>query len=551
MLKGTLEHFALADVFRLMSWAKKTGKLEVARSAGRGKIFFRDGEVYYAESSLSREPLGQKLIRSGSLTDGQLMKALDQNAQSGERVGQILVANGWVTQEQLQGALRQQIEDAVFDLLRWELGEFDFQPQVEADIEVQISVSVENLIIEASRRLDELEVIQRKIPNEDARLKMANKPPEGAAEINITPEEWRMLVLVDGSRTIHEIALLVGMDDFGALRGLYGLVSAGLVEVVSEHEPQPSSGGEAVGAFVTDGALQPMDQETAVSQEPQTVAHPIEQAQVEPTAAAEPVATDPVVAEPASMDPGVGGSAPANPVAEPEMHAPVVTEAAASEPVISSEPVFADPVTTPEPYAAPAADSSVFEPATESTWDAETLSSVFKVEEPQVPDAQNGFEVEAPHGIVTPEPVASEPVAFEGVSEQPASAPEIPTEAQTEITQLVDESTQVATFEAAPAPESFDAPAPGELETHKPDPFLNDLLEQPPASSPAPPAPSPAAPQVDRSTVVRELAGLFSDDERQPRAEGTAEGDQRKRVEDDDALSRGLISRLIDGVKGL
>jgi hypothetical protein len=51
--------------------------------------------------------------------------------------------------------------------------------------------------------------------------------------------------------------------------------------------------------------------------------------------------------------------------------------------------------------------------------------------------------------------------------------------------------------------------------------------------------------------VVRELAGLFSDDERQPRTDGAPEGDQRKRVEDDDALNRGLISRLIDGVKGL
>ena len=543
MLKGTLEHFALADVFRLMSWAKKTGKLEVARSAGRGKIFFRDGEVYYAESSLSREPLGQKLIRSGSLTDGQLMKALDQNAQSGERVGQILVASGWVTAEQLQGALRQQIEDAVFDLLRWEIGEFDFQPQVEADIEVQISVSVENLIIEASRRLDELEVIQRKIPNEDARLKMANKPPEGAAEINITPEEWRMLVLVDGNRTIHEIALLVGMDDFGALRGLYGLVSAGLVEVVSDHEPQPSSGGEAVGAFIPDGALQPMDQETVEAPEPpQGISHPIEQAQAQP--AAEPATTEPVLTEPAVT--AAGGEAPAtDPVAESEMQAPAVTEPVVPAQEVTREPVYEDPVMTPEPHAAQGDTSSVFEPATGSTWDAETLSSVFKVEEPQAPGTQGEFGAEVAHEAPSPDPASYEPVISEGFSDQTLGAP------QAETTRPVDEAPAAATFEASPAPESFDAPAPRKLETNKPDPFLNDLLEQPPAASPAPPAPSPAAPQVDRSTVVRELAGLFSDDERQPRAEGAPDGDQRKRVEDDDALSRGLISRLIDGVKGL
>ncbi|MGH9196344.1 MAG: DUF4388 domain-containing protein, partial [Acidimicrobiia bacterium] len=128
MLKGTLDDFALPDVFRLMSLAKKTGRLEVERKAGSGSVYFRDGEVYFAESSLSREPLGQKLVRAGALTEGQLRKAIDQHSDSGERVGDILVNSGVVQLEQISIAIRQQIEDAVFDLLRWELGEFNWEP---------------------------------------------------------------------------------------------------------------------------------------------------------------------------------------------------------------------------------------------------------------------------------------------------------------------------------------------------------------------------------------------------------------------------------------
>jgi hypothetical protein len=532
MLTGTLDEFALADVFRLVSWAKKTGELAIDRSAGHGKIFFRDGDVYYAESSISREPLGQKLIRSGVLTEGQLMKALDANAQSGARVGQILVDNGWVTEQQLQSALRQQIEDAVFDLLRWELGDFRFEAGVEADIEVQISVSVENLIIEASRRLDELEVIQRKIPSETAVVKMSNKPPEGAAEINITPEEWRMLVLVDGARTVHEIASLVGMDDFGALRALYGLVSAGLVEVVSA-DAQPSGGGVPVDAFqeapeeVPQAAPPPLVTETVVSQQP---AVPEAQAEPEP----EPVAEAQVEPEPEPV-----AEAGAEPEPEPVAEAP---EPAAGEQTFQR-------FTEPEP----SEGGSVFrtEPG---GWDDETLSTVFRVEQPEE--------------VAEPEHAAAEVDSGE-------------------------------TYEQV---EAFDAPGPEDIVETKPDPFLNDLLggdepqavqspehsspehsspehsspehsspedsspqdsssqeepsgePEPPAKSPAPPAPSPAGPQVDRSTVVRELAGLFSDDERPPRAHAATspEGEgQPRRVEDDDALNKGLISRLIDGVKGL
>ena len=59
--------------------------------------------------------------------------------------------------------------------------------------------------------------------------------------------------------------------------------------------------------------------------------------------------------------------------------------------------------------------------------------------------------------------------------------------------------------------------------------------------------------RVDRSTVARELAGLFDDElpartnlRKPPPDEFT-----KQRVEDDDQVTRGLISRLIDGVKGL
>ena len=55
MLKGTLDDFTLPDIFRLLSQSRKTGRLDVERSAGNGNIFFKEGNVYFAESTLSRE----------------------------------------------------------------------------------------------------------------------------------------------------------------------------------------------------------------------------------------------------------------------------------------------------------------------------------------------------------------------------------------------------------------------------------------------------------------------------------------------------------------
>ena len=526
MLKGTLDDFTLPDVFRLMSFAKKTGRVDVVRSAGQGKVFFRDGEVYYAESSLSKERLGQKLVRARAITEGQLMKALDEQASSGERLGTLLLQAGVVTEEQLLAAVRQQIEDSVFDLLRWELGEFAWEPGEEFQTEVQIAVSVENLIMEASRRLDEFEVIRRKIPSGAAVLGMAATPPEGAVEINITPDEWRILVLVDGSRTVSDIATMVGLDEFGAMRVLYGLVSAGLIELMYEKDPSET---------IAEPAAEPLAE--VVAAEP--VAEPVAESVAEEVAAEsslEPVETETIVASDAYFE------TPAEPVSELET-------IAAGEPEGAAQPDFAE-FETSEPPAAPP-------PTTDLTEDLVAALSGDPVVSSPEPSDLRADDLSA-FGIVSPAPT-DEPV--DELVDEP-------------IEDAVAASTDSAVWSESPI-EAFDAPAPDELVTSTPavDPFMDDLFDEPAVphidEPPAPPAPveeeipvssapSGEAPSVDRAAVVRELAGLFSDDERpmaRPSAPSPAassgETDERKRVEDDDQVTKGIISRLIDGVKGL
>jgi len=230
----------LPDIFRLTALANKTGRLEVERRNGSGRVYFRDGEVYYAESTKSKEQLGRKLTRSGWVTDRQLTRAVVEHEQTGRRVGEILVEQGAVESEQIEWAVRSQIEDGVFDLLRWDLGAFVWEPDVEIEVEVPLTVTVENLIIEASRRLDEISQIKKKIPSADVVLAMSARPPAGAHQINITSEEWQVLVLVDGRRTVEDIATTTGAEAYQTTRLLFGLMNAGLIE----HRQVPVGGSD-------------------------------------------------------------------------------------------------------------------------------------------------------------------------------------------------------------------------------------------------------------------------------------------------------------------
>ncbi|MDO8987915.1 MAG: DUF4388 domain-containing protein, partial [Coriobacteriia bacterium] len=152
-------------------------------------------------------------------------------------LGQILIEEGYITDKVLENFVQEQIQDTIFDLMRWDEGEFDFEllPDV-VDEDIGLAVSIENVIMEGSRRLEEWTRIKKKIPSMDIVFKMATAPGEGTFEISLKPIEWNLLLLVDGTRSVSELAGQTNRTDFEVSRIMYGLFSAGLLEVAADDE---------------------------------------------------------------------------------------------------------------------------------------------------------------------------------------------------------------------------------------------------------------------------------------------------------------------------
>ncbi len=240
-LRGNLKDFSLPDVFQLITFSRKTGVLRIVRSdAAHGSVWFRDGDVFFASSNWHTQPLGERLVSSQRITPQALERALELRAgepEAGRRLGQILVDEAYITEKVLEGFVQEQIQDTIFDLMRWDDGEFDFEPMptvVEEDI--GLAVSIENVVMEGSRRLEEWARIRKKIPSMDVVFKMATAPGEGTFEISLKPMEWQLLVLVDGSMSVAELAAATHRTDFEVARVVYGLFSAGLLEFATDDE---------------------------------------------------------------------------------------------------------------------------------------------------------------------------------------------------------------------------------------------------------------------------------------------------------------------------
>lgn len=239
-LRGNLKDFSLPDVFQLVQLSGKTGVLRIQGTEAQGSIWFRDGDVFFAQSNWRREQLGERLVSAQRITPAALARALELRSaepDGGRRLGEILVNEGYITQQVLEAFVHEQIQDTIFDLMRWDEGEFDFEvlPSIVHE-DIGLSVSVENIVMEGARRLEEWQRIKKKVPSTDMVFKMATAPGEGTFEISLKPVEWALLLLIDGTRSVRELAVETHSTDFEVARVVYGLFSAGLLEVPSDEE---------------------------------------------------------------------------------------------------------------------------------------------------------------------------------------------------------------------------------------------------------------------------------------------------------------------------
>lgn len=434
MLTGTLDDFTLPEMFRFLASCRKTGCIEVRRAAGEGRVFLREGDVYYGESSVTR--------------------GADDASHTSE-------------------SLTRQIEASFFDLLRWEGGEFTFSPGLEVDLEPALSLDIETLINETAQKLEELGVIAGKIPSERAIPAMAPNPPADSSQINITPDEWRVLVLVSGSRTVEHIAEAVGLDAFSVMRTLYGLASTGLIEVVGEAEgPEPS-------------VLEPI---ADVPQEAPAEIAPVRE-----------FATD---VEPSEL---------------------------VAEKLDAEFPPF-----EPEDTVLANGNGMGHEVPVEEDASADPLA-LGEAAEAGLPEAAEASEGE--HHDITQDEVAPDEISEE-VDRSMFQDLDEPVEATSE--NEVDSASAVGDFEGVEAiPEAIPIEEAGADEDTVVDRLaavkeLADLFERSDGDAPSGP-PYPAEIEAQRRQEEEEA--------RVP--------DTRHRVEDDEEITRGLISRLIDGVKGL
>ncbi len=232
-IEGPLKELGIHDVFQLLDLSRKTGTLRVVSDLRQnaGTVFFEDGVVVGAEIRSNPHPLGRLLVRAGRVTEQDLQRARAlQAAGDRRRLGEILLAQGLVTQRDLGRYVRQQIEEVVFELVGWSEGYFAFEDGKQGDwpTEADTRIATGLLLMEAARRTDEWSRIEKQITHLGLVPRLA-PIVDTAVPLDLLPAEWEVLSVVDGERTVRELATLLGRPEFEVARTLFGLTTAGII----------------------------------------------------------------------------------------------------------------------------------------------------------------------------------------------------------------------------------------------------------------------------------------------------------------------------------
>ncbi len=231
ILNGDLGAINLADIFGLLGMSKKTGVLKLTRGAETRSLHWEQGEIVFARSNSVRDSLGNFLVRKGIITP-------EQNAVSASKIdettrhGKVLVRMGFIIADQLLWAVKQQVLEIVYSLFHWRSGLFEFVEGVtDAKEKITLSMSTTKVIMEGIHRLDEWAKIRTLFPDDSLVLEPALAPGELRARPDLGTEDRKILALVDGSRTLAEIAGRARQGEFECYSLLFNLVSAGVLRV--------------------------------------------------------------------------------------------------------------------------------------------------------------------------------------------------------------------------------------------------------------------------------------------------------------------------------
>jgi hypothetical protein len=176
LISGSIREMPLSDLLQLFHGSRKSGVMTIRSDRGTGKIYLREGQIYHAEIE------GNPIVKA---------------------------------------------RKAFYRVFGWTEGTFDLKPSGKHHVTDEITESTTSLILEGVRQLDEIRILEPKLPQPDARLHVAEPLPGNLRDL--ATEEIQLFQLVLHHNVMETVIDNFPGTDFEAYTCLTDLLRRGFV----------------------------------------------------------------------------------------------------------------------------------------------------------------------------------------------------------------------------------------------------------------------------------------------------------------------------------
>jgi hypothetical protein len=250
--RGDLAQTALPEILYTIDRFQVPGVIEASRHGIAKRVYIKEGNVVHATSSDREDSLGSYLERAGILPAELVAETMAERERQNKRYGLLLMERGVLSPAEIYRAIRKQIEAIVWSLFYWQDGSvlFSIGEFREPDA-VRIQLPMRQVILQGIKRAPNAKSMVARLGGKETLLEPCYRS-EDLIEIALDGEEYRLLCLVDGRRTLYEICVGGPLSASENGKILYAFQ---VLQLIRKLAAGPPSGNSVQSQLDTTGAI--------------------------------------------------------------------------------------------------------------------------------------------------------------------------------------------------------------------------------------------------------------------------------------------------------
>lgn len=243
-LQGSLGLATLPRLIRQLWMSEASGTLRLWLDDSITSILFCRGDIVFAETNAEPEVLGEGLVQEGKITQSVLDFAYRVIELSDEPMGKTIVEWGWVSPAEMEARVTARVKDIIRNAFECRSGEYRFESSTEelGAPELVAKLATAETIWHGVQGITDPRAVRegvgdlKRVP----RLKEGERP-----ELPVHESDELILAQVDGRATVADVVESIPLGEDEALRRIYALHLARVLEMDAAEELSATPQAEA------------------------------------------------------------------------------------------------------------------------------------------------------------------------------------------------------------------------------------------------------------------------------------------------------------------